>query len=127
MGDPTGNRERILIRDLLIRCVVGLTSEERRKSQDVVLNLAIEADLAQACQSDDVADGVDYKVLKYAIIEMLEKSSFRLLERLAARVAEMCLEHPRVQRVAVIADKPGALRYARSVAVEVVRERGADG
>jgi dihydroneopterin aldolase/D-erythro-7,8-dihydroneopterin triphosphate epimerase len=42
---------------------------------------------------------------------------------MAERVAGICLEHERVSRVTVTVDKPGALRFARSVAVEVTRER----
>ena len=46
-------------------------------------------------------------------------------EALAQDVACICLENPPIQRVDVTVDKPGALRFARSVAVEIVREREA--
>jgi len=49
-----------------------------------------------------------------------------LVERLAEQIANICLEHPRVQRVKVLLDKTGALRFARSVAVEIVREKESD-
>ena len=44
-----------------------------------------------------------------------------LVERLAERIADICLDSPGVQRVRVRVDKPGALRFARSVAVEIDR------
>ncbi len=44
-----------------------------------------------------------------------------LVERLAERIADLCLDSPGVQRVRVRVDKPGALRFARSVAVEIDR------
>jgi len=115
--------ERIHIRDLRLRCRIGVNEGERAKLQDVVLNLVLEADLEAAAQSDCIADTVNYKTVRGRVMQSLEESSFRLLERLAAQVAAVCLEMPRVRRVKVIADKPGALRYARSVAVELVRER----
>jgi len=115
--------ERIHIRDLLVRCTIGVNEEERAKRQDVILNLVLHADLEDATRSDCIADTINYKTVRVRLMESLEASSFRLLERLAAHVAAICLEMPRVRRVEVTADKPGALRFARSVAVELVRER----
>jgi dihydroneopterin aldolase/D-erythro-7,8-dihydroneopterin triphosphate epimerase len=117
--------DRIHIRDLALRCVIGLYPAERRQKQDVVLNLTIEADLRAAGRSDDLADTVDYKAIKRAIIAAVERSRYRLVEALAERVAAIALRHRGVHRVTVCVDKPGALRFARSVAVEIARERPA--
>jgi D-erythro-7,8-dihydroneopterin triphosphate epimerase len=115
--------DKIHIRDLMCRCIVGVYPEERREKQDVTINITMWADYRAACKSDDIADTVDYKSIKKRVIAMVEESSFNLLERLAWAIADICLENPRVQRAAVTVDKPGALRFARSVAVEIVRER----
>ena len=87
--------DRILIKDLLVRCVLGLTAEERREKQDVLINVVLFTD-----------------------------SQYHLAEALAERVAETCLAHRGVQRVQVTVEKPGALRFARSVAVEIDRSQG---
>ena len=50
-------------------------------------------------------------------------SHYRLVEALAQAVADVCLAHRAVQRVTVCVDKPLALRFARSVAVEITRTR----
>jgi D-erythro-7,8-dihydroneopterin triphosphate epimerase len=121
MADPT--LDRIHIRDLLVRCIVGIFPHEREEKQDVILNLTLFADLRKACQSDNIDDTVDYKSLKKQVLEMVQGSSFFLIERLAEEVARMALAVPGVQRVTVSVDKPGALRFARSVAVEITRER----
>ncbi|HOD48436.1 MAG TPA: dihydroneopterin aldolase [Candidatus Hydrogenedentes bacterium] len=115
--------DRIHIRDLMCRCIVGIYPEERRERQDVIINITMWADYRAACKSDDIADTVDYKAIKKQVIAMVEKSSFSLLERLAQEIAGICLENARVKCVAVTVDKPGALRFARSVAVEIVRQR----
>ena len=85
--------DRIHIRDLALRCVIGLYPAERRQKQDVVLNLTIEADLRAAGRSDDLADTVDYKAIKRAIIAAVERSRYRLVEALAERVAAIALRH----------------------------------
>jgi len=115
--------DQIHIRDLLLRCVLGVYDEERREKQDVNINITLWADLRKACQSDCIDDTVDYKAIKKRVIAMVEESSCFLVERLAERIAEICLENPRVARVNVAVEKPGALRFARTVAVEIVRQR----
>lgn len=118
--------DRIHIRDLGVRCILGVYPHERREKQDVLINVALHADLSKACVGDRIEDTVDYKAVKERILEMVGGSECFLVERLAQRVAEVCLEDPLVARAEVTVDKPGALRYARSVAVQVVRERGDD-
>ena len=117
--------DRIHIRDLHLRAVIGINDWETRVSQDVLLNITLHADLRAAARSDDIGDTIDYKALKQRIIALVEQGRFGLVERLAGAVAELCLSDARVQRVDVSVDKPGALRFARSVAVELSRERNA--
>ena len=115
--------DKIHIRDLLARCIVGVFPHERNNRQDVILNITLEADYRKACASDQLADTVDYKQLKNEILAMVEQSEFQLIERLAEAVAEICLGRDQVRAVRVTLDKPGALRFARSVAVEIYRCR----
>ncbi|MBS3733339.1 MAG: dihydroneopterin aldolase [Phycisphaerae bacterium] len=114
-------RDRIHIRDLRLRCVIGVNPEERRVRQDVVVDITLHADLRQAGQSDRMSDTVDYKAIKLAVVDLVEASQCHLVERLAEQIAQLCLERPRVRRVRVLVEKPGALRYARTVGVEIVR------
>jgi D-erythro-7,8-dihydroneopterin triphosphate epimerase len=119
--------DKIHIRDLLIRCIVGIYDWEREKKQDVLINITLYADLKTACQTDRIEDTIDYKAIKQKVVDMVESSSYMLVERLAERVAEVCLENPQVQRVKVLVDKTGALRFARSVGIEIVREQKSEG
>jgi dihydroneopterin aldolase/D-erythro-7,8-dihydroneopterin triphosphate epimerase len=121
------NLDCIHIRDLALRCIIGIYADERRDKQDVIINIRLYADLRQACRSDDVRDTIDYKTLKKKVIALVEQSSCLLIEHLAELIADVCLEDSRVRRVVVSVDKPGALRFARSVAVEIVRERPGGG
>ncbi len=113
--------DKIHIRDLQVRCIVGIYPEERAAKQDVILNITLHADYRAACKSDDIADTVDYKKVKKQIFEMVEHSEFFLVERLAEETARLCLAHGGVARADVTVDKPGALRFAKSVAVEISR------
>jgi FolB domain-containing protein len=116
-------KDRIFIRELLVRCILGLTDDERRERQDVLVSLVIYTDLGAAAASDGVHDSVNYRELKKQVLAVAEQSSYHLLEALAERIASVCLSYPRVERVRVTVDKPGALRFARSVGVSITRAR----
>ena len=115
--------DQIHINDLQLRCIIGVYPEERREKQDVCLNITLYADLRRAGVSDDLHDSVDYKAVKQAIRRLVEESQFLLVERLAAEVARVALGFAGVEKVRVRLDKPNALRFARSVAVEIERTR----
>ena len=67
---------------------------------------------------------MDYKSLKKDVIQLVESSAFNLIEKLAEEIARICLAKPGVRRATVTVDKPGALRFTRSVAVEITRPAG---
>jgi D-erythro-7,8-dihydroneopterin triphosphate epimerase len=115
--------DKIYIRDLALRCIIGVYPEERREKQDVIINIVLECDLARAASTDRLEDTVNYKELKQKIRALVEESQFFLIERLADRIAALCLANPAVGTATVTVDKPGALRFARSVAVEITRSR----
>ena len=115
--------DRILIKELMLRCVVSLSDEERHEKQDVLINLILWTDLRPAAASDRIEDAVDYSLVKKRIISLVEGSQYHLAETLADRIALLCLEYPAVQQVQVTLEKPTALRFAHSVGVEIVRTR----
>ena len=115
--------DKIYIRDLLCRCIVGIYPEERENKQDVVINIEMACDLSPAAASDNIDDTINYKSVKKEIMALVESSGFLLIERMAGEIASLCLAHEGVRQVRVTVDKPGALRFARSVAVEIVRTR----
>lgn len=113
--------DRILIKDLTVRCIIGVNAEERREKQEVVINIALSADARKAGKTDSLQDAVDYRSIKKEVYAMAEASEYNLVEALAERIAEICLAHDGVKQAVVTVEKPAALRFARSVAVEVTR------
>lgn len=115
--------DRIYIRDLRTRCILGIFPEEREKPQEININIILYADLRKAGETDAIEDTVDYKEVKQRVLAYVEDSSCFLVEKLAREVADICLASPGVIQVTVTVDKPGALRFARSVAVEITRKQ----
>jgi len=116
--------DQVHIKELLVRTIIGINPEERVKRQDVLINITMFADLRPAAASDDIDDAVNYKTIAKQVIEMVENSEFYLVEKMAGEIANICLADERVERVLVSVEKPGALRFARSVGVTIDRRRG---
>ncbi len=115
--------DRIHIRDLRFRCIIGIEETERREKQDVVVNLTLFADLKKAGHTDRIEDTVDYKTIKKQILAMGEASTYFLIEGLAESIAGICLLDSRIEKVRILVEKPAALRFARTVGVEIERDR----
>ena len=115
--------DRIQIKDLMLRTIIGINDEERRNRQDVLINVTLWTDMRPAGASDDISDAVNYRSITKRIIQMVESSQFYLVEKMAAEVTAICMDDPRVERARVSVEKPGALRFARSVGVTIERER----
>lgn len=115
--------DRILIKDLLLRAIIGVNDDERRDRQDVLINIAISADLSKPGRTDRFEDTIDYRAVKKRVIELVETSECYLVEALAERIADICLDNPGVVEAQITVEKPSALRFARSVGVEIVRRK----
>ena len=116
--------DRVFIRDLLLRAIIGINDDERVKKQDVVVNIELEADTRPAAASDAIEDAVNYRDIAKETIDLVETSRFFLVEKLAEEIANVCLTDPRVKRVRVTVEKPTAVRFAKSVGVSIERGRG---
>ena len=115
--------DRILIRNLRLRTIIGLNDWEREKRQEVLINLTIHADLRAAGRSDQIGDSINYRSLTKAVIAHVEGSQHYLVEAMAEKIAELAVVAHRAPAVTVRVEKPGALRFADSVGVEIERRR----
>jgi FolB domain-containing protein len=115
--------DKIIIRDLLLRGIIGINPDERVNKQDILINVVIYADIRPAAASDHIDDAVNYKSITKRIISHVEASSDQLVEKLVTDLARLILSEYPVERVQVRVEKPGALRFAESVGIEIDRTR----
>ena len=111
--------DRILIDDLRVLTVIGALAHEREIAQPIRIDLSIGVDLHEAGRSDDLAATVHYGLVCERVTELARDSKDILLERLAAKVADVVLEFDLVDEVEVTLTK---LRPP-STAVRIVRTR----
>jgi len=116
--------DKIFIKDLWAHGILGVHSHERDTPRDILINVTIYTDTQPAAESDDIADCVDYSELADKIKSHAESAARLTVEALANDLAEICLLEPKVERVILSVEKPGAVPSAQSVGVEVNRTRG---
>lgn len=116
----SGSR-RLLIRDLMLACDIGVFPHEHGVLQRVRINLEI--DLAEGGRpiSDKLADTVSYAEIIDGIRGLIATGRINLVETLAERIAELCLAHDRVRRVEVRVEKLDVYPDAGGVGVVIER------
>lgn len=115
--------DKIIIRDLLLRGIIGINEDERVNKQDILINLTLFADTTAAAASDKIEDAVNYKTITKNVIRHVESSADFLVEKLVNDIAKLILTQYPVERAIVRVEKPGALRFAGSVGIEIDRNR----
>lgn len=100
--------DRIALTGLRVRGFHGVFDHERRDGQDFVVDAVLELSTAAAAASDDLADTVHYGELAQGLAAVITGEPVNLLETLAARLADVCLEDGRVEAATVTVHKPQA-------------------
>ncbi|TFG60306.1 MAG: dihydroneopterin aldolase [Spirochaetales bacterium] len=113
--------DKLFIRGLRADCIIGVFEEERKRSQQIIIDITLGTDLLAAGVSDDIGNTVDYDTLSEKVLVLVRDSGFKLIESLAAAVAELCLGEPGVMETTVKVKKPGALETAEYAGCEIRR------
>ncbi|MEN8116973.1 MAG: dihydroneopterin aldolase [Bacteroidota bacterium] len=115
---------KIRVKNLLIRTYIGFNPDELVNKQDVIINLEIETEIPQsAMETDEPLDIFDYKTITKKVITHVQEGQFKLLEVLTKSILDLILEDEKVKWARVEVDKPHALRFAKSVSVEMEASR----
>ncbi len=115
--------DKVIIKDLLARGIIGINDWERERAQDILINIVVTTDTRRAAETDNITDCVDYRALAKAVLQHAETAKRLTVEALANDIAKICLQQQGAQKAAVRVEKPGAVRFAGSVGVEVERSR----
>jgi FolB domain-containing protein len=115
--------DQIFIKDLLIRGIIGINDWERENPQDILLNISLFTDLKEAGLNDKIEESVNYRTVSKKVIKHVEEIKRFTVEALAEDIAAICLSDNRVLKVVVRVEKPGAVRFTKSVGVEIERNR----
>lgn len=98
----------IEIRGIRGRGLHGVYPDERRDGQDFVVDVVLRLDTREAARSDDLDATVNYGLVAEQVHALVTGDPVDLIETLAERIAQACLEHDRVEGVEVAVHKPHA-------------------
>ena len=119
-------RDRVAIRGLELRCVVGVEEWERRMAQRVVVDIELRGDFSVAAKAGVLSEAVDYRLPCVEAARLAADGEYVLVETLADRIAGAVLGvNESVAEVTVSVFKPLALAgFGKAEArVEVTRGR----
>jgi FolB domain-containing protein len=113
--------DKLYIRHLCLKTLIGTHPEEREGKQTLFLDLDLYCDLAPAGHSDQLVDTVDYECIQNRILKLADQSQFLLIEAFAEEIARIVLEDSKVEKVLVRIEKPAALEHAACSGLEILR------
>ena len=121
------NRDKIIIKDLEIDCIIGIRRDERKEKQKILVSLEIFTDTKKAAKSSNISDAINYSSIiskiKNKASKMAINSKYLLLESLGEDIAKMVLEDNLANEVKVLIKKPKAIGKGRYAGVEVTRSK----
>jgi FolB domain-containing protein len=123
MQNMKGTMDKVIIKNLLARGIIGVNDWERKRAQNILINITILTDTRRAAETDNLEDCVNYSTLSKKVMAHAESVNRLTVEALANDLARLCLEEKGVHTVIVRVEKPGAVRFAESVGVEIERSR----
>jgi FolB domain-containing protein len=115
--------DKVVIKNILARGIIGIREWERELPQDILINIDVYTAVRRQNTPDNISECIDYSKLSKKVIHLAETAKRFTVEALAEDIAQMCLEDPRVLKTTVRVEKPGAVRFAESVGVEIERSR----
>lgn len=112
--------DTIIIKDLAVACRVGVPDAERAQPQTLLLTIELQTDFSMAARSDELRDTIDYYAVTQRLLHFGDRREWRLIEKLAADIADCLLAefHPLQVTVEI---KKRILPETDYVAVKVTR------
>jgi FolB domain-containing protein len=112
--------DKIFIKNLVIPCKIGLYEKERRRKQDVIIDVEIFHNLKEAGVTDNIRKTINYSELTLRITKLVSGCESRLLENIAQNIASLVLKDSRTRKVTVRVRKK---KYSRNplAGIEITR------
>ena len=121
IADAERGLRHVFVRDLDLDARIGVYRREKGKAQPIRINIDLAVSEGAAPLEDALSHVVCYEQIVEGVKAIIAAGHVNLVETLADRIAEMCLDDPRIRGVRVRIEKLAAIREARSVGIEIER------
>ncbi len=121
IADAANAIRHVFIRDLILTCLIGVHKRERRKPQRIQINIDLTVCERTLPQKDNLSEVVCYEDVTDGVRSLVGEGHVNLVETLAERIADMCLQNDKVRAARVRVEKLDVFDDAASVGVEIER------
>ncbi len=121
IADAKTEVRHVFIRDLMLTCLIGVHKHERKKPQRICINLDLAVSEDVVTSTDRLVDVLCYEEVADKIRSIIHHGHVNLVETLAEKIANSCLEDSRVRVARVRIEKLDVFQDATSAGVEIER------
>ncbi|MCL6236082.1 MULTISPECIES: dihydroneopterin aldolase [Acinetobacter] len=116
--------DAIIIEGLKVETVVGCFNWERQIIQPLMLDLNIQTSLAQAAQSDELEDTLNYAEICEISAKVIQTAQPKLIEHAAKLVIDaLFATYDSIESIMISIRKPAIIAQANSVGIRLERHR----
>lgn len=119
----TSRLDRLLIKELVVQASIGIHPHEKAAPQRVRIGVELEVGGNPRAIGDNIANVVSYEDIIGRIKALIAAGHIHLVETLAERIADVCLEDLRTRKVRVSVEKLDVEPDAEAVGIEIERVR----
>ena len=116
-------KRKVLIKDLVLKMLVGIHSFEKKKKQRVKFNLVINIDQNLIPNDKDLKSIVNYEQVIKTITKITSRKHYLLLETLAEKIFFSLFESPKIRKILLRIEKLDVIKNTTSVGIELEKTR----
>jgi len=113
--------DKIYISGLVLYTLIGVYEFERHAKQRIIVDVELHTNLQAPGKSDNVVDTLDYGKVAECLVDIANKTSYKLLEALGEHMASAILEEFRPQSIILTINKPDILKNVSGVGIQITR------
>ena len=116
-------KRKILIKDLVLKMLIGIHNFEKKKKQRVKFNLVINIDQNLIPNDKDLKSIVNYEQVIKTIMKITSRKHYPLLETLAEKIFDKLFENMRIKKILLRIEKLDVIKNTTSVGIELEKTR----
>ena len=116
-------KRTVLIKDFLVNEIIGIHEHEKINKQKIIFNIIIDVNQNTLPDENNLSSVVDYEKITKKVENLVKNNNYNFLESLAEDSFKEIFEDKRINSVKIKIEKPDAIKNAKSVGVEVFKNR----
>lgn len=115
--------DTITLRDIKLETIIGIHAWEQQLPQKLIVDITFQTDAKNIAATDNIEYAIDYERVIKELFDFAKSHTCKLIETFADQLAYRLLENFPTTQISLTVHKPGALKEAKDVAINVTRSR----